>query len=75
MVAMTSPDHHLDMLNAAEALIDAPDTRADLKTLLRRSVLLAALENVAKLETDPSLKAACRTRFLELTDGVSNDNG
>ena len=63
---MTTPDHIAEDLRASEALFDG---RADLKALLQRSVLIAALENVAKFETEPSLKAAARARFLDLTDG------
>jgi len=63
---MSTPDHIAEDLRASEALFDG---RADLKALLQRSVLIAALENVAKFETEPSLKAAARARFLDLTDG------
>jgi hypothetical protein len=66
---MTHPDHIAEDLRASEALFDGTAGRADLKALLQRSVLIAALENVAKFETEPSLKAAARARFLDLTDG------
>jgi len=62
-------DHLTAAYAQAEALYDGSAGRAELKALLQRSVLLAALENVAKLDTDPSLKAACRARYLDLTDG------
>lgn len=41
----------------------------DLKAMLRQSVLLAALENLMQYDTDPVLRAACRARYLDLTDG------
>lgn len=48
----------------------APGTqREDLKETLRQSVILAALENLMKLDSDPVLRAAARARYLDLTDG------
>jgi hypothetical protein len=42
----------------------------------RASLILAALDNIIRYDTDPVLKAACRARSLELTDGGhANDNG
>lgn len=46
-----------------------PPSSAELKVLLRQSVILAALENLMKLDTDPVLRAAARARYLDLTDG------
>lgn len=43
--------------------------RSDLKELLRQSVVLAALENIIKLDNEPCLRAAARARYLDLTDG------
>jgi hypothetical protein len=45
------------------------DMRADLKDMLKQSVLLAALENIMKLDSCPVLRAAARARYLDLTDG------
>lgn len=46
-----------------------PPSSAELKALLRQSVVLCALENLMKLDTDPVLRAAARARYLDLTDG------
>lgn len=35
----------------------------------RLSLILAALENLMKYDTDMVLRAACRARYLDLTDG------
>lgn len=40
-----------------------------LKALLRRSVVLAALEEILKLDDCPAFRAAARARYLDLTDG------
>ncbi|PAQ03688.1 hypothetical protein LRP31_25680 [Mesorhizobium mediterraneum] len=46
-----------------------PLTSAELRALLKQSVILAALENLMKLDECPVLRAACRARYLDLTDG------
>ena len=40
----------------------------NLKEQFRLSLLLAALENVLKLDDDEALRAAARRRYLELTE-------
>lgn len=63
-------DHHTEMLNAAMV----PLTSAELKAQLQRSVVLAALENIMRLDRDRALRKEVRRRYLELTGGA-NDNG
>jgi hypothetical protein len=52
------------MLNAAEALIDA-----DKKEALRENLVIAALDSIIRHDNCPVLRAACRARYLEITDG------
>ncbi|TJU85609.1 MAG: hypothetical protein E5Y10_24630 [Mesorhizobium sp.] len=54
------------MMNAQTQV---PGTPRDLKDMLQKSVILASLENLMKLDTDPVLRAAARARYLDLTDG------
>lgn len=74
-------DHILDDLNAATNLADGKEpSRIDtfenagaalenspLKCLLKRSLVIASLENVARHDTDPDIRAVCRSRYLDLT--------
>ncbi|RWO34776.1 MAG: hypothetical protein EOS10_00285 [Mesorhizobium sp.] len=46
-----------------------PRDSRDLKEMFQKSVILASLENLMKLDTDPVLRAAARARYLDLTDG------
>ena len=55
-------------LQEAQKLAEPSEGR-DLKALLRQSVILAALENIMKLDECPVLRAAARARYLDLTDG------
>lgn len=41
----------------------------DLKEQLRLSLILAALENLLKYDTDATARAVYRARYLDLTDG------
>ena len=38
------------------------------KEAWRLSLILAALENLMKYDTDPVLKAACKARYIDLKD-------
>lgn len=44
-------------------------TGDELKALLRQSVVLGALEEIMKLDDCQVLRAACRARYLDMTDG------
>lgn len=41
----------------------------DQKEAWRLSLVIAALSNLMSHDTDPVLRAACRARYLDLTDG------
>ena len=58
-------DHMGEMYAAAEALIDAPDQ----KEALRERLVIAALDSIIRNDSCPVLRAACRARYLEITDG------
>lgn len=60
-------DHMTEMYAGAMAAV--PVTKADLKLMLVKSVILASLENLMKHDDCPVLRAACRARYLDLTDG------
>lgn len=57
-------DHLLEDYRAAEALADG-----NLRERFRLSLVLSALENLVKHDTDPAFKAAARARYVDLTDG------
>ncbi|WP_181175722.1 hypothetical protein [Mesorhizobium sp. B2-3-4] len=42
---------------------------SDAKEAFRLSLILAALENLMKYDECAVLRAACRARYLDLTDG------
>jgi len=46
-----------------------PRDSSDLNEMLQKSVVLASLENLMKLDECPVLRAAARARYLDLTDG------
>jgi hypothetical protein len=56
-------DHFLEDYRAAEALA------TDQKEALRLSLIIASLSNIIQHDQCPVLKAACRARYLEITDG------
>jgi hypothetical protein len=60
---MTAPDHHTAMLDAALKLEEDP------KEAWRKSLIIAALDNIIHHDDCPVLRAACRARYLEITDG------
>lgn len=45
------------------------ETPTDLKTLLVKSVILAALENLMKLDDSDEFRTVVRRRYLDLTKG------
>ena len=60
-------DHLTKDLNAALTLV--PDAASDKREAWRLSLVIAALSNLMSHDTDPVLRAACRARYLDLTDG------
>ncbi len=65
---MTAPDHIGADLRAAMALADGANDN-DRREAWRLSLVIAALANLVRYDTDPVLRAACRARYLDLTDG------
>ena len=60
-------DHMTEMYAEATALAD--NDNPDKREAWRLSLLIAALSNIMSYDTDPILRAACRARYLDLTDG------
>lgn len=50
-------------------LMHRPTQTAEQKEAWRLSLIIAALSNIMSHDTDPVLRAACRARYLDLTDG------
>lgn len=68
-VAMNQPLVNGDMRAERSPQELREDIRQDLRDRMRMSLILAALENIIKHDDEPSLKAACRARYCDLTDG------
>lgn len=61
---MNSPNLHREQYQAVR-----PVEGDELREALRLSLVLAALENLMKYDTDRAAHAVYRSRYLELTDG------
>jgi hypothetical protein len=56
-------DHMTQMYRDAEKLVDDP------KEVARLNKVIAALDSIIRNDQCPVLRAACRARYLEITDG------
>jgi len=61
----SQPDHHTAMLDEALKLVEDP------KEAWRQSLIIAAIDSIIRHDDCPVLRAACRARYLQITEGKS----